>query len=80
MEKIIFSYHYLLCKGHDSSLGIHIVNIKDKIVLLGSPGLQEIFKVLLFEGPEPDRPCYSRIFSRWKVLSLIGIKAKISFF
>ena len=48
----------------DSSLGIHIVNIKDKIVLLGSPGLQEIFKVLLFEGPEPDRLCYFRIFSR----------------
>lgn len=64
MEEKIFSHHCLLCKGHDSSLGIHIVNIKDKIVLLGSPGLQEIFKVLLFEGQEPDRPYYFGIISR----------------
>lgn len=53
-KKTIFLHDYLIHKGHDLPSGIHIVKIRIKLFLLGSPDLQEIFKILLFEEPGPD--------------------------
>lgn len=78
-KKTIFSHNYLIHKGHDLPSGIHIVKIRIKLFLLGNPGLQEIFKILLFEGPDPDWPYYVLIVSGWQVVSYIAIRTKCQF-